>query len=135
MLTTIIIWSLMLNFDQDGIDAYRWKNRIIIQFVEEYSVYDKKYWRKYEQPLKERDIVVFIVSLKKNQMLSLYDELESVEAKPLIEQFDKEKVSKMILIGKDGGQKWEGSLHENPQFIFDKIDTMPMRQSELNQRN
>jgi hypothetical protein len=41
----------------------------------------------------------------------------------------------MILIGKDGYQKWEGGLNENPQLIFDKIDTMPMRKSEMNRRN
>ncbi len=37
----------------------------------------------------------------------------------------------MVLVGKDGDEKARWNRVVNPQEIFDLIDSMPMRQSEM----
>ncbi len=37
----------------------------------------------------------------------------------------------VLLIGKDGGVKYRGTKATNPEQLFETIDAMPMRQSEM----
>jgi len=91
------------------------------------------------EEINERDIVVMLISLEVEEIRILNDSDKLIKGdflmyqmmRMLISKFNLEKEQKIIFLGKDGSLKWEGSVHSDHQIIFDKIDTMPMRRSEI----
>jgi hypothetical protein len=135
----IIMLSLISPIQPSGLDAYLWKNRIVIQFMKCITASQEDLWVTQVEEINERDIVVVLISLEKEEIRILNDSDKLLKGDflryqlmgMLISEFNLEKEQKIILIGKDGGLKWEGSVHSDLQIIFDKIDTMPMRRSEI----
>ncbi|MEM6894300.1 MAG: DUF4174 domain-containing protein [Bacteroidota bacterium] len=101
-------------------DTYRWKNRLIILVAaEESSTLLKEQheaFKKNPEALTERDLLLFEVN-------SSAQTLSKFSLKPNFEG--------VLLVGKDGGLKFQSPFPVDPKTIFDRIDSMPMRQAEM----
>ena len=120
-----------------GLESYKWKNRILL-FVAQDTNDDAlninlTAFTNEQKKLTDRDLVLFLMSPKK-----VYDQDRSklnLNAKLIYKRLklapDFEGV---LLIGKDGGIKLTQAFPLTPEAVFDKIDGMPMRQSEMRSR-
>lgn len=111
----LIIAALAVIFAQLGfpkpLSAYKWKNRVIvIKGQPKTKAYRDSLKRLQESQMKlrERDVVI----------------LE--EKSPDFE---------ILLYGKDGGQKWKSGEDFKVEEITSLIDSMPMRQAEMEARD
>lgn len=92
------------------IKKYQWKKRVII--LKDRSVESPALKRAKERlmrevvSLDERDVVILEESIGDDFQIELY--------------------------GKDGGKKWESDEEFKVKDILEKIDSMPMRQDEMN---
>ena len=113
-----------LTFGQD-MESYLWKNRVVLIFGDKsYGYQEKKQLRaftSFTKEIEERDMI--ILAPKKN------------ERRALLEKFRlNDSFSGLILVGKDGGIKLNQSLVVEPKTVFDLIDSMPMRKSEMRKK-
>jgi hypothetical protein len=95
------------------LEAYRWKSRVLLNFGEPLKLSAKT-----QSAFKERDLVVL-----------------QANSPELRNAFQVESSFALILIGKDGGEKARWLTPVDPQTIANRIDTMPMRQSEMRRQN
>ncbi len=79
----------------------------------------------YSEEMKERDLVTYCYTGD-----SMLDRNENPVAMDVTEVPEKD-FQGVILIGKDGGVKSMDKFVVDPKTIFDRIDAMPMRQSEM----
>jgi len=100
---------------------YRWKNRVIVLVAKKK---DSKAFQMQleaivskESELKDRDLITILLS---KDSVELRNELKIGLA-----------FEGIILIGKDGGVKMREEFHVAPKKIFDLIDSMPMRRTEM----
>ena len=101
-------------------DDYRWKNRLLIMVASK-SNHDelksqRKAFEKNPEALIKRDLLLFAVK---------------TNAKILSKFSIKRDFEGVLLIGKDGGLKFQAPFPVDPKTIFDRIDSMPMRQAEM----
>ncbi|MEL6305474.1 MAG: DUF4174 domain-containing protein, partial [Bacteroidota bacterium] len=68
------------------------------------------------EALTERDLILFEVK---------------ANAKTLSKFSIKPDFEGVLLIGKDGGLKFQAPFPVDPKTIFDRIDSMPMRRAEM----
>jgi hypothetical protein len=128
----------IFSFTAEGsnpLKKYQWKNRIIIITGEKESeVLYKKFLAQHEQ-LENRDLILLYINEHGNQFFPASLQKEVVE-KPILHYYSLETYkNELILIGKDGGIKWRKGNLADPAEIFDLIDSMPMRQSEMRKKN
>lgn len=119
----------------DVLAGYKWQKRILLVFAPDINnpegAAQLKLLKQTQQDLTGRDLVLISVR---------GDEIESkipgdITADDLRQQFQvKSTVFTLILIGKDGGEKYRTTHLTKPAVIFNIIDAMPMRQSEMKRR-
>ena len=122
----------------DTLESLKWEKRPILLFAKSRSFAQLgkqlDLLRDYRPDLQERDIVV--LSTTGNQETSAaigYVSIDRGTARLLRRRFEPDmKGLTVILIGKDGGEKGRWTSVVEPQEIFDLIDSMPMRQQEIN---
>ena len=123
-----------LNFDD-----YRWQNRLLLVFAPNATTdsYTEQMRLLAERPgeIAERDLLIF--SLFEEETSYLKDPLISVAAaRDARARFDVASDSfAVLLIGKDGGIKLQSGQPVSPTDIFGLIDTMPMRQREMQEQS
>jgi hypothetical protein len=82
--------------------------------------------------LNDRDMIMIHIQ---NDQLSSFPRTLQIDLKKISEYYDlKNDDPRVILIGKDGGIKLNKSSVMHNQ-IFDLIDSMPMRQSEMRKKS
>jgi len=111
------------------IEDYRWKNRLVIMNFENLAV-DSLLVRSLKQ---SEDRKLLFVEFMNDQFIKISgeDEIDSAEFLKVLSQTNPN--SEWALIGLDGGVKASGTYREfSLKKIFQMIDQMPMRQSELN---
>jgi hypothetical protein len=118
---------------------YLWKNRLLILFSATptdlaYKAFDRSLSKRLAE-VRDRDLVVFHVF--EHGASSAEDRpLPPETAEGLRHRFGVEPGRFcVILIGKDGGVKMSQTGRGDLQKIFDRIDTMPMRQREMREKN
>ena len=114
-----------------NLDSLEWKNRVVI--LNEIKNQDKslQLLREQEAQIDDRDIIWF--SIKDNLVLSNYKgDLSSEFVSKIREKFSHLQ-NKVILIGKDGGIKFQ-SDYLNLEDIFSEVDSMPMRLFEMQKK-
>jgi hypothetical protein len=118
--------------------SYRWKNRILLVFSPsesdpDFAAFNRSVER--ERPeVKDRDLVVFRLFEKAPSRVE-QQPLQPEEADRLRRRFGvRTGRLTVILIGKDGGVKWEREHRATLKEIFDRIDSMPMRRQEMKQK-
>ncbi len=81
--------------------------------------------RSYTAAMQERDILLFVFDGK-----ALLD--QNGKKSPIgINEIPSPSFEGVILIGKDGGVKLKKKFPVNPEFIFERVDAMPMRKAEV----
>jgi hypothetical protein len=109
-----VIWLISaIVFLQSELEGYRWKSRVLLQFGD-----PPKFTAKTSAAFKERDLVVLHADTPKFR-----------------KAFQVTAPFALILIGKDGSEKARWLTQVNPQTIIDLVDSMPMRKSEMRERN
>jgi len=119
------------NLAAQMLDRYQWQNRIII--IQSDNTSSKKMEAQtklllhYPQQLDDRKLILFHSNSSKLQQIfpkkgSHADDHSNIQFKEPYE---------IVLIGLDGGVKMRTSDIKEPQEIFDYIDSMPMRSSEI----
>lgn len=115
---------------------YKWKNRLLLvignntnntTFTQQLEVLEND-----NQGLNERRLKLFKVLPNKYQL----DEEVWVEGSLIFDKYNSNKDPfRIILIGLDGGIKLSQSTVISKKDLFDLIDSMPMRSSELRSKN
>ena len=115
---------------------YKWKNRLVLvignntnntTFTRQLEVLEND-----NQGLNERRLKLFKVLPNKYQL----DEELWVEGSLVFDKYNANKDPfRIILIGLDGGIKLSQSTVISKKDLFDLIDSMPMRSSELRSKN
>jgi hypothetical protein len=119
--------------------AYQWKNRLLLLFApaassDEYIAQWDTLNRHWDGVL-ERDLRV--VSIFEEEVGDVDgDDIDPAAGDDLRRQYRiKRNQSVVILIGKDGTEKKRVPMPADVTRLFALIDTMPMRQDEMRQRN
>ena len=137
--TLCLVFLFPVYLVQSSIDEFRWKHRLLI--VETSNADALQQWEKlYEKQatsFEDRELIVLINGIDGNlkQIPSTGNTKvrSSVDTESFVPLSDSEFVT---LVGLDGGVKDVVPLKKfNIQEIFDQIDRMPMRASELRKRS
>ncbi|MCS5488860.1 MULTISPECIES: DUF4174 domain-containing protein [Algoriphagus] len=124
-----LLMVLSLDISQPkGLKDFRWEKRILLFFdCSEDSCVD---FKEYESKISERKLL--IVRFEGQNLVQNSEEID-LEKDSFLKVKNKEKGgSQWYLIGLDGGVKASGKQSEfDWDWIFRKIDSMPMRQSEI----
>ena len=131
----IALLVLILQFNgmsAQELTEFKWKNRVllIIDTNDNLPDRDLQVTEFVTRPneMEERDLVLFVCTGK-----------EVLDKNGLKTDINPDKISYgefqgVILIGKDGGVKLRKKFIVEPKEIFDLIDQMPMRRSEMKNR-
>ncbi len=130
--------SFSQNTDKNILDSYRWNNRILIIFTPSSN---NSNFKKAEDLLKQnndgildRDLVIFYI-FENSQSTVNNLPINKFTSNYLREKFYAANgKSTYILVGKDGGEKLRTTGQFNVERLFERIDELPMRQSEIEER-
>lgn len=119
---------------QNLLEKYQWRNRLVVVFSDNDSqtMAEQQINRlkKDQESLDERDLLYFWFSEEHAGGRS--PGFSAQEVASLRERYNPEgKPFLLVLIGKDGGVKMTRHAAVEPREIFDLIDSMPMRRSEM----
>jgi hypothetical protein len=123
----------------DILEQYQWKNRIILVFAQSISdsLYQtcKEQIKDLEDEIIDRDLVIIHLLAKDDSTAD--DSLLSNQQSSQLRESYRIKADKftVVLIGKDGGEKLRQVGRIDFKEIFGRIDAMPMRQSEMQERS
>ena len=112
--------------NSETLDQARWKMRVLIIYAplgsEEQLARQEELLRSRDRELEERDVAQ-IVLRSRAEDAKIAARFELPEANFAV-----------LLIGKDGGEKLRSRDVVSPETLFRLIDSMPMRQEEMRQR-
>jgi len=124
LLTAIINLPTTMSAQTNILDNYKWKNRLVLLFTPDVENQDyesqQALVKDAKEEYRERDLVVLSFQQGDDNGKGLRDRFNINEDK-----------FTFILIGKDGSEKLRKYIPVNNQLLFDLIDSMPMRQSEM----
>lgn len=119
-------------------EQYMWKNRVVLVFTPQFE--NANYKAQLQEvlahltALKERDVVVW--TLENNSRVSVNQEHKpQLPTRPFYKHFkvDPDQFS-LVLLGKDGTEKLRKNSVLSMKELFSTIDSMPMRQREIQDR-
>ena len=125
ILSVILLLSFMaivIQKELEGIELnqYLWKNRIILTFADDED---------------HPDLIKLKAEMKENECEILNRDLLhfhfSNDGKTGILTIKSDRSFRILLIGKDGGIKYESKRFVSLIQLFELIDSMPMRQDEM----
>ena len=122
----------------DPLKSLQWEKRPLLLFAKSrsFAPLDKQVdlLRSYRPDLEERDMVVLSTTGRQETSAAIgYVSINRGTARQLKKRFEPQaKGLTIILVGKDGTEKARWQQIVEPQVIFDLIDSMPMRQDEIN---
>ncbi|MCU0390736.1 MAG: DUF4174 domain-containing protein [Thermoflexibacter sp.] len=121
--------------EEDYLQEYLWKNRILLIFTKSEQDIDYQEQMKLmnlsQKGLSERNLIVFSIFDKQGKT-STNKEVSTYLCKKLRQKFEVDKdIFTVILIGKDGGEKYRSKAVITDKQLFAIIDAMPMRKAEM----
>jgi len=130
--------TLILIQKPDFIEKHQWQNRVLLVFStleNENTEMQITELMNQKDELLERDLILYQIDEKSINELISNNEIEY--SSRLVYEYYRVPQSefRVILIGKDGGNKLSKNQYIEPSYIFDLIDSMPMRQSEMRRKN
>ena len=139
LLFLILLITLIGNGQEDFLGQYQWKNRIILIFsptVQNVSLQAQKIeFTSYLKQFLERDLIQLEV-LPDRMINSQSEAVNLFHHAILRKKYDvAEDEYKFILIGKDGGVKFNSDRFVTREDLFSLIDAMPMRKREMRIKN
>ncbi|MEP1207036.1 MAG: DUF4174 domain-containing protein [Rhizobiaceae bacterium] len=124
----------------DPLKNLQWEKRPLLLFAKSrsFAPLDKQIdlLRSYRPDLEDRDMVVLSTTGRQETSAAIgYVSINRGTARELKKRFaPAPKGMTIILVGKDGQEKSRWQQIVEPQVIFDLIDSMPMRQDEVQQQ-
>ena len=112
----------------DDLGELQWTNRIVLLDARGISTNFVAEMKSANDDIVDRDILWFI--LDESGITTNYTGVVSSEFTSQIRDEYFDGISKVVLVGKDGGIKYRQESLELPD-IFVRIDAMPMRQQEM----
>ena len=138
-LSFIIFINCNEEYEMLNIDDFEWKNRVLV-----IGGGGSKYKSQLEKinnisnEFTERDLVLVLLENDLSKIsydgLKTYKKLDYDSSINLRKKYNF-KDFKLILIGKDGGEKYNSVEPVEINTIFEIIDEMPMRKREIKERN
>lgn len=130
---SISFFSISMSFGQN-LDSHRWNDRLLILLAEtpENKLFKKEYQTllKVRKGLNERKLVIYLITPNRQKhSIPGLNWIASTRQFKALKKTD--KTCEIILIGLDGGVKLRRDTFISAQQLFDVIDAMPMRASEL----
>jgi len=134
----LIAWITEEAFSID-LTQFQWKNRLLFIFaVDDSHPLFKELQSQIavqKAEVDDRDLIVFEVPAKGTARMDTIA-LERKEADSIRHQFAiSEDTFSLILVGKDGGIKLKSSDQVGLTEVFELIDSMPMRQREMQKKS
>ncbi len=116
-----------------ALETYRWKNRILLLCEKREDLSRSRsqiaMFREVTKEVEERQLLLLVYDGK-----HLRDRNNKVLTNTKM-QLIKSDFEGVLLIGKDGGIKYESDFYVTPEIIFEIIDSMPMRKAEMRRKN
>ncbi|APQ16489.1 hypothetical protein A9200_17295 [Maribacter hydrothermalis] len=120
---------LSINAGAQNLSDFQWKNRIVILYKSDANITDVKsaleIVKNNSSGINERDIHVFVY--KDNVFYTTNGKATNIKKSNWLPK----SYDGYALIGKDGGIKSNSPYPFKIQQLFDLIDSMPMRKSEM----
>ena len=130
-----LLLFMMEQPNEDPLQKYRWENRILLIFRDHKetsrATTQMRLFEKEKDGFVERDLLFFLLSPdeKVGNPFSLQEE------KQIRKRFNPgDQPFLVVLIGKDGGKKLSTEEILTIKELFDTIDAMPMRRSEMRRK-
>ena len=120
---------------EDPLQKYRWENRILLIFADQaesdQATTQMRMFEKEKNGFIERDLLFFFLSADRKAD----NPFSSQEEKQIRNRFNPgDQPFIVVLIGKDGGKKLSTEEILTIEELFSTIDAMPMRRSEMRQK-
>ncbi|MDX5422448.1 MAG: DUF4174 domain-containing protein [Hymenobacteraceae bacterium] len=124
---------------QLSLEDYQWKNRLLLVFspAADNAAYtrQKELIRKAPEGLEERDMLV-IELLSADKVHLAGEEQQELKGDALRKRFEvPQDQFAVLLVGKDGTEKYRSQKPVELQQIYNTIDQMPMRREEMRRQN
>jgi len=143
LLFSVIAYLFFINLNGQNLEQHEWKDRILIINAE--SEASKTYQNQIEElrnsssALKERKLVIYQVIGNKYELVD-FDTKEIKAGGKISDNMGDDILTdkvpfEIILIGLDGGIKLRKADIIRKEELFNLIDSMPMRSSELRNKN
>lgn len=118
-------------------DQYRWENRLLIVVDNRVETPGRseqfRSFQDRDSSNRERDLLLITLS---GNSVWLDNVRQGSNASLWRDHFNiSPQFRGLLLIGKDGGIKFTSTEHTETQTIYDLIDSMPMRQQEMRNKN
>ncbi len=138
ILTAIAASFLAVSAHGEPLDAYLWKNRLMIIFapsLDDHQLVDQRELNVHAiEGLKARDMVVFAV-IGGDRVNPELGPAPAGDAADLRRRFGiAESRFAIVLVGKDGTEKFRSAAPVDLSVVFDIVDGMPMRRREMRER-
>jgi len=137
LLLTLLVLRPMQS-QTDVLAQYRWKNRLFLIFDDtahaKLAQEQITLMRPLDDDFKDRKLLVFLITNKGYKILNK-EEIRAQDS-PLMEGIRTDtSMFRIQLMGLDGGVKLNRSQTITREELFRRIDAMPMRKTELRQKN
>ena len=138
-LSFIIFINCQENYEMLNLKNFEWKNRVLIIGGDSSKFKSQLDQINFESnEFIDRDLVIILIE-EDNSRIS-YDGLKTIKTIDYDSTLNLRnkynfKEFKLILIGKDGGEKYNSKKLVNINVIYELIDGMPMRKQEIKERN
>ncbi len=137
ILVALFMMFNMVAFGQeDFFEQFEWKNRIALVFGDDSEALVNKQIDELTsapEEIADRDLMLFYIGDEFYEIpgKEIHKKIKSSEIRNRYEVDENE--FRFILLGKDGGVKFNKTSFVKNQTLFAIIDTMPMRQREMRQ--
>lgn len=138
-LSFIIFTNCQENYEMLNLKNFEWKNRVLIIGGDSSKFKSQLDQINFESnEFYDRDLVIILIE-EDNSRIS-YDGLKTIKTIDYDSTLNLRnkynfKEFKLILIGKDGGEKYNSKKLVSINVIYELIDGMPMRKQEIKERN
>ncbi|WP_339649496.1 DUF4174 domain-containing protein [uncultured Salegentibacter sp.] len=129
----ILISSFAMSLNAQDLSKHQWKDRLILIIAEEKN---EKFQQQliqlqnHKNGLDDRKLVVY--QILPETYSTGFKEENWKNSNELFQKYkDKKSEFQVLLIGLDGGKKLEETEILSTEKLFNTIDSMPMRQSEM----
>jgi hypothetical protein len=125
----------MAHAEKTDLAQYLWENRVLLVFSP--SIQDSRFEAQVKElrqstcDLQDRNMLVFQI-INNAGVINLNGSTSKLEGDKFRKNYQVQRNDyRVILIGKDGGEKMRSHKVISVNEIFDEIDAMPMRQNEM----
>ena len=143
LIITSLSFIIFINCSGDNVKldlkSFEWENRVLVvggNGLKYQNQFDNLEGNKNEYT--ERDMVVILINKDESKIsydgLNVLNKLDYESTLSIRKRFNFDNFN-LILIGKDGGVKYNNNEPVKINKIFEIIDKMPMRMQEIKERN